>query len=210
MAKKGKPLGMGDFILPERIDERQWAQSNGTYIAGRAAIDAADKVAIEMETKWGADRLRLLVSVELCEKFDRQRYLFNRAIWHGQLEEVRRESARMVKAWQALDKQASASGQQPLHPLVWEVTVGEGDNAYVAAIVPDNDHAKHVIASGRQVVVYTLEEVARLLQAMPAVMKVKQTFPGAEVAASRKSIDDPLGGIHDTKPGLDDEAPIEV
>lgn len=204
MTKKGKPLGMGDFVIPQRIDDRQWAQSNGTYIAGRAALDEADKAAIEMENKWGADRLRLLVSVELREKFDRQRYLLNRAIWHGQLEDLRRESARMVKAWKVLDAQAIASGQQGLHPLVWEVTVGEGEGAYVAAIVPDNDHAKHVLATGRQVVVYTLEEVAKLLQAMPAVMKVKEVFPGAEVTASRKSIEDPLGGIHDVRDELED------
>jgi hypothetical protein len=39
----------------------------------------------------GADRLRLLVSPQLREKFDRRRYLFNRAIWHGEFEDVRRQ-----------------------------------------------------------------------------------------------------------------------
>jgi hypothetical protein len=198
---------LGDFVVPP-LDTRRWTQSNGTYIAGRAALDEADKVADAMERKWGADRLRLLVGPELREKFDRQRYLFNQAIWHGELEDVRQQSARMVRAWEALNAVATKNGQQPIHPLVWEVTVGEGDAAYVAAIVPDNDHAKHVLASGRQVVVYTLEEIARLLQAMPAVAKAKQTFPGAEVTASRRSIDDPLGSIHDTGEKLDDQIPF--
>ena len=208
MAKKSRKPQLGDFAAPPALDERRWAQSNGTYIAGRAALDEADKIAIAMENKWGADRLRLLVSVALREKFDRQRYLFNQAIWHGELEDVRQQSARMVKAWQALDAAAAASGQQGLHPLVWEIAVGEGDEAYVAAFVPDNDHAKHVLATGRDVVVYTLEEVARLLQAMPAVMQVKEEFPGATVTATRKSIDDPLGAIHDTGEQLDDQIPF--
>jgi hypothetical protein len=38
-----------------------------------------------MERKWGCDRLRLLVSTEMREKFDRQRYLFDAAVWHGDL-----------------------------------------------------------------------------------------------------------------------------
>jgi len=54
-------------------DQKSWARTNGTYLAGRAYIDGADETACEMETKWGADRLRLLVSTELREKFDRQR-----------------------------------------------------------------------------------------------------------------------------------------
>ena len=65
--------------------ERTWASTPGTYIAGQANIDGADKVAVEMEKKWGCDRLRLLVSTEMREKFDRQRYLFNSAVWHGDL-----------------------------------------------------------------------------------------------------------------------------
>jgi hypothetical protein len=85
---------------------RTWADTPGTYIAGRANIDGADKVAIEMERKWGVDRLRLLVSVELREKFDRQRYKYNAAIWHGDLEAVRREADRMTRAWMALDAAA--------------------------------------------------------------------------------------------------------
>ena len=64
-----------------------------------------------MEAKWGCDRLRLLVGPELREKFDRQRYLFNQAIWHGELEAVRREANRMVVAWQTLDRAATAAGK---------------------------------------------------------------------------------------------------
>ena len=171
-----------------------WSRSHGTYIAGRAYIDEADQMAIAMETKWGAGRLRLLVTPELREKFDRQRYLLNASIWHGDLEAVRREAKRMVTAWLVLDNAASAAGKPPISPLVWEVALRDGT---VAAIVPSDDHARVVIAEGRAVVVYTLDEIARFLSAYPDVAKAKLTFPGAEVTVISKSISDPLDAIRD-------------
>ena len=71
---------------------RSWAKTIGGMIAGQAAIDGADVVALAMEERWGAGRLRLLVPTELREKFDRQRFRFNSAIWHGDLEQVRAEA----------------------------------------------------------------------------------------------------------------------
>ena len=147
-----------------------------------------------METKWGAGRLRLLVTPELREKFDRQRYLFNAAIWHGDLEAVRREANRMVTAWLALDRAATAAGKAAISPQVWEVALTDGT---VAAIVPSDDHARAVIAEGRAVAVYTLDEIGRFLSAYPDVAKAKLTFPGAEVTAISKSISDPLDAIRD-------------
>jgi hypothetical protein len=202
MAKKS---GKVASELPvEAIDRRVWANSHGTYIAGQAAIDGADSVAIEMERKWGIDRLRLLVSTELREKFDRQRYLFNQAIHYGELIEVQTQAARMAKAWQALDAAAQAAGKQPLDPMVWEVVLGEGEDAIVASIVPDAHHAHKVVADGRAVMVYTLAEIGHLLHAFPAIAKAKQTWPGATVTATRKTVNDPLDGIADSERGLDD------
>jgi len=183
-------------------DERSWARTHGTYIAGRAYIDGADETACEMESKWGVDRLRLLVSPELREKFDRQRYLLNQAIWHGDLEGVRREAGRMVNAWQALDRAAVAAGKQPLAPQVWEVPLADGS---VAAIVPDATHGRAVNAEGRQVAVYTLEEIGRLLTAFPQLAQPKLTFPGATISEIRpRSVEDPLNDIWDSKNDLDD------
>jgi hypothetical protein len=180
---------------------KSWARTNGTYISGRAYIDGADETACEMEAKWGADRLRLLVSSDLREKFDRQRYLFNQAIWHGELEDVRRESGRMVNAWLALDRAATEAGKERLSPRVWEIAV-EGR---AVAIVPTDHDAAAVNADGRQLVVYTLEEIGRLLAAYPSIAQAKAVFPGATITELRKSVDDPLDAIPDTKDDLNDE-----
>ena len=99
---------------------RSWAATYGTHLAGQAAIDGADHAGITMENKWGAGRLRLLVSTELREKFDKQRFLFNAAVWHGDLAEVQEQSRRMTNAWMALDEQ-----RRPLVSLNCRLTSGK-------------------------------------------------------------------------------------
>jgi hypothetical protein len=171
-----------------------WARTNETYLAGQAHIDGADAVAIAMEARWGAGRLRLLVPAELRERFDRQRVLFNSAIWHGDLEAVRRESGRMVAAWQALARAAEAAGAPVLSPEVWEVSLADGT---VVALVRSPEEAHAVVAEGRRVQVYTLAELAIMLENYQEVTKVKVTFPGAEVVQIRRDIPDPLDDIRD-------------
>jgi hypothetical protein len=197
MAAKIKPL--------EDRPSVAWSRTHGGYIAGRAYADEADYTACQMETKWGADRLRLLVTPELREKFDRQRYLFNQALWHGDLEAVRYQSGRMVKAWLALDAAATAAGKSGLAPVVWEVALEDGT---VAAIVRSDEDAAAVQAEGRQVAVYSLEEIGRFLSAYPDVAKAKVTFPGAEVTQVARSVSDPLDAIADSKDDLDDPIPF--
>jgi hypothetical protein len=202
MAKPKQLYGDNVIVRPSGTT-KTWARTNGDYIAGRAYLDGADETACEMEAKWGADRLRLLVSAELREKFDRQRYLLNQAIWHGELEDVRRESGRMVNALYALDRAAEAAGASKLAPVVWEVAIGGGDR--VAAIVRSDHDATAVNAEGRKVAVYTLEEIGRLLAAYPNIAQAKAVFPGAAITEIRKTVEDPLKAIPDTGDDLNDE-----
>lgn len=197
MAKPEPAFGDFDVRPPKPAT---WNTSNTMYIAGRAYADEADQTAAQMEAKWGADRLRLLVSLELRHKFDRQRYLYNQALERGEFEDVRRESMRTVKAWLALDKAAEASGHKPLDPNVWEITL---PNGMVAAIVPDNHHAGAVIAQERKLAVYTLEEIGRLIAGYPEVVAAKQVSPGTSVTAVRRTVDDPLLSIHDSSEELE-------
>jgi hypothetical protein len=198
---RAKPLIHGDLMATPTPEPRAWAKAHGTYISGRAYLDEADLWAAKMESKWGCGRLRLLVSPDLREKFDRQRYLLNRAVWHGQLEDVRRESGRMVNAWKAADAAAVAAGATKLDPQVMEVVL---DSGVVAAIVPDNDHARLVKSEDRRMDVYTLEEIGRLLSAFPTIGAIKERFEGAEVVRCKRSIDDPMDSIHDTDEDLGD------
>ena len=166
-----------------------WMATPGMYLAGRAALDEADALEVDLELKWGRDRLRLLVSTELREKFDRQRLLTSDARWKGDLEDVRREAGRMVKAWKALDKAAEAAGAQVLDPAIWEVCLEDGT---VATIIKEPQLANRILAEGRKINVYTLDEIAMLLSHYKEVLAVKLAFPGAEVTKTRTRVLDPL------------------
>ena len=183
----------------------RWQSSVGTFIAGQAEVDEVDALAIELEGKWGVDRLRIVVSTELRIKFDRQRYLFNQAIWHGELGDVVREAKRMAAAWRALDKAAEASGAHQRPAEVWEMALP--DNRVVALVRKPED-ARTVIADGRFVDVYTLDEIAHLIHGFPALAKIKQTFPGATVERVRTRIEDPLEAVPDSKAPIDDPLPF--
>ena len=182
-----------------------WQLDPGTFIAGQEEVDDLDLVAIDMERKWGVDRLRTLVPKELREKFDRQRYLVNQAIWHGDLEAVRRETKRMIAAWRALDRAAEASGAGPVSPEVWECV---GKHGEVYALVRGSNEARAVTASGRFVKVYTLDEIAHLLDGFPELAKAKEVFPGAMVYKTRTAVTDPLDGLADSKEPLNDPLPF--
>ena len=171
---------------------KAWDQSHGTYISGRAALDGVDQAAVAMERKWGCDRLRLLVDAPLREKFDRQRYRLSAAIHNGELIDVQREAGRMLLAWSALDAVAEKAGAKPIDPEVWEVALPDGS---VAAIVQTTAEAHKVVAEGRKVAVYGLDEIGRMLFTYPGILKAKQLWPGATVTRTEKTVGDPLDAI---------------
>jgi hypothetical protein len=181
------PMKLRKVVLPNT----RWDRSHGEYIAGRAALDGVDVVAVAMEGKWGNGRLRLLVDAALRERFDRQRYLLNAAVTNGALSDVLREAPRMIAGWKALDKAADTAGAERLPPTAWEVTLEDGS---VAAIAKDYDAR---LAQGRAVAVYTLDEIAHILSSYQATHKAKLTWPGATVVRVGKSIADPLDGIRE-------------
>lgn len=166
-----------------------WMATPGCYIAGRAALDEADALEVEMELKWGRSRLPLLVSVELREKFYRQKYLTSQARWKGELIDVQREAGRMVKAWKALDKTATESGAEILDPAFFEVCLDDGT---VATIVREPQLANRILAEGRKINVYDLEEIGHMISAFKDILTVKKEFPGATVTKTKMRVTDPL------------------
>jgi len=208
--KKDKlQYGPGDktqFGLPAaHFASPPWQAMVGTYIAGQSEVDELDLVAIDMERKWGNGRLRLLVDTVLRQKFDRQRYLINQALWHGELQDVIREARRMIAAWRALDRAAEAAGKPRLDTEVWEVAMPSGA---VAAIVRDPHQAGKVAAQDRAVRVYTLDEIGRLIEGFPEILAAKQVFPGATVERVRTRVTDPLDAVPDSKAMIDDVLPF--
>lgn len=189
-----------------------WATTPGMYLAGKEALDAADALGVEMDRKWGVGRLRLLVSGQMREKFDRQRYLMAQSRWEGTLEDVKRESQRMVTAYNALDTAATAAKAAPVDTQVWEVAVPSGIlKGSVLAIVKNDEAMAKVAAEGRNVIVVTLDEVARIIGYDHDTLMVKQTFPGAQIEAAKAPVDPMRPSLVMMEEGIPDiKAPIDA
>lgn len=195
MASKRKT----SFAPPPRTDVPPWQATELSYLAARAHIDAADHLAWEMDRKWGVGRLRLLVEPELRERFDRQRLKFNEALKTGTVPEVEREAGRMVNGWRALDGAAEAAGAAVASSAHWfEGALPDGS---ILAIVEPGSHVQPEAWKDRQVQVWTVEELVRVVAAFPEIAKCKEIWPGATVEAARRP-DDPLEAWE--RQGVDD------
>lgn len=209
MAKAPKKGGGVNYSRPEplipperRIESAKWQRSYGTFITGQSFLDEVTLLADRMESKWGAGQLRLIVGPELRDKFDRQRFLLNQAMYYGELEDVRVQSQRMIKAWSALDRAATDAGHSVQLPEVWD-HISENGNVY--AFVRNRDDAKVYMRPGRESMLYTLEEVCRILDAQRGLTEAKEAFPVSEViGVQKRSVGDVLDDIWDTSRSLDD------
>ena len=195
--------------LKTKIDPKHMtpASTPGLYMARQAHIDEVDKLAAQMETKWGCGKLRLLVGPELRTKFDRQRYLFNQALWYGELEELAEQSRRMCNAWNALDQAATALNAFPAPDKTLELTLADGTVIVICADIPTADRQG---PDGRRKQVLMLDEVGRMIEAFPELIKAKETFPGAEVVSAKRHVTDALMGLADSQTPIDEPLPDEA
>ncbi|WP_374453800.1 hypothetical protein [Phenylobacterium sp.] len=155
-------------------------------------VDGARK-AVEME--WGAERLPLLVGDEWRTKFRKQQAKWSALLqdaWQAeritgdQMQAVRSAAGGMVRGYAKLAEVAVEAGHRPIFPDVWEFPLEDGS---VAAFVRSNDEAAKVIADGRYLQVYTLAEVATLINTLvpESLQLAKVVFPGAKFTSTDRS-----------------------
>lgn len=177
----------------EPVIKNRNALSATDYLSIESDIAGHDHIATEMDRKWGRDRLRLLVDMDLRQRFDDQRVKFNAAVWSGDVADTRQQAEAMIRGYNALDAAATAAGAQPLAPEVWETTTPDGE---VVRIVQSNAEA-HAVSDGRKMQVWTLSEIGHLIgHYADSVGLVKTFFDGATVQSAKTS----------TRPIASDEA----
>lgn len=162
----------------------------------QAIFIGVDAARSEAEATWGADRLPRLVSDDLRAKLYRQQARWSAAYaaaWEADmltrdaLEAVTSAAGGMTRAWAALAAAASEAGHRPLVPGVWDTRLADGT---ILAVVQDNDAARFVLdaakADGRTVAVYTMAEVANVIDALgETVAEIKRQWPDAKVQPPR-------------------------
>lgn len=176
---------MRQKVVKKPVDQAGWERQESGRIRVSSLLTGLDLFVVEMEKKWGADRLRLLVPDDLREKFDRQRFLLRKAQHEGTVEDIERECARMRNAFVALDKAATAAGADQIKPEVWEATISDGR---VVALVRDERDVQLVANRiERGVLVWSLADVLRLIEDQSFVNCVKESFPGTKIKAFTSS-----------------------
>lgn len=133
-----------------------------------------DEVAVKMETKWGYDGLVPLVSAETARKWKAQKDKLDKAIRSENVADITALVDGTIRGYEKLEAEALAAGYTPHKPEVWDFTHPESGRHYrICKTLLD---ARRMAQEG--VVVYTLGEVARILEANQLVNVVKETLGG--------------------------------
>ena len=78
------------------------------------ALRPLDRVAVEIEGKWGVGRLVRLVTPDMAARFGSAKDKLNDAIRANDGEAVANRAAVLIRGWQALDKAATEAGCEAL------------------------------------------------------------------------------------------------
>jgi len=167
-------------------------------------IRTVDEHARELNRRWGMNRLPHLVPIEWTERFIGQKRKWQSACFEctgspdpAHLDRVRKHGEAMLRAFDKLEELALASGKSPAPPAVWEFELRDGTSI---TLVRDRAELAQVERSaGTQV--WSLEEIADILEQYPILSAAKNEFPQAEVVRLSTdrpvidALDDTLGDI---------------
>ena len=146
------------------------------------ALAPFDRMALEMDRKWGIDRLPALVSPETAAKYGSAIAKLNAAINASDPDDTAARAGVCIRGMHAMDREASAAGHQPMPPTIWEIEIG----GRICGIIQDNADWPVVAAHRPGLTTYTLREVAIALDHNKNALAVKDQIPGAQITAIRQ------------------------
>lgn len=161
------------------------------------ALHRYDDVVSEVEGRWGVDRLVWVVGGDLRDRFEQQMDRLNAAIDKCD-PSIEHEVDVTLRGVAALEAAAIAAGAKPLSGDYIEGRMPDGR---VIAITATAYEAGKVKRDNRDMVVYSVDEVGRIIEGLnkeaPVVDAIKNAFAGAEVVS-----------VKPVKHDLDDEIPF--
>ena len=144
------------------------------------ALHRYGDVVSEVEGRWGVDRLVWLVGGDLRDRFEQQMDRLNAAI--DKMQDVEHEVEVTLRGVAALEQAAIAAGAKP---LTGDYIEGRMPDGRVIAITATAYEAGKVKRDNREMVVYSADEVGRIIEGLnkeaPVVDAIKNAFIGAEV-----------------------------
>ena len=156
------------------------------------ALKPLDRLARELELKWGPGRLPGLVDAELAHKFGSAKDKLNEAIQCNNPDMLLRRAEVMLRGWQKLDAVATANGADKLPLGMFGYT--HGGRSYVVVMEPqDYDVARKAAPAGATVVAMAeLIEAYKIIEGR--IAGVLEAFPGAQIkgACAPSKLDDDI------------------
>ena len=145
------------------------------------AIMPLDKIATDLDMKWGVGRLPSLVSSQTASRFGSAKAKLDKAIRSNDPADVVARVEIMIRGWNVMDAEATERGHQPLSPDIW--TYATPDGFKIAVARSDADAIKGIRENDRLAgcAVYSLSEIALILKSQTLLNQTKTVFPGAEV-----------------------------
>jgi len=161
------------------------------------ALHKYDDVVSEVEGRWGVDRLVWVVGGDLRDRFEQQMDRLNAAIDKCD-PSIEHEVEVTLRGVAALEQAAIAVGAKPLSGDYIEGRMPDGR---VLAITATGYEAGKVKRDNREMVVYSADEIGRIIEGLnkdaPVVNAIKNAFAGAEVQS-----------VKPVPANLDDEIPF--
>lgn len=173
------PLGRG-VTLPDQLDQEKLRAEQKIV---DMLLSPLNRVAKELEEKWGLDRLPGLVNEDLTERFAAAAQKLGDAIATKDQGRIKERAEIMRRGWIKLDTEAEAAGHEPWQqPDVWE---GQRPDGKTFLLSKDKSTA---IQAGREkgLGVWTLDEIGRLLEHFDKdgfTQAMKEEFPGSELVS---------------------------
>ena len=173
MARRVADIGSPNEMLVWEMRQRQV----------NAALEPLDRLAREMEGRWGYRRLMSVAAPELAVKFEKAKQKLDEAIKAQDADEVAKRATVMVRGWQALEQAAVDAGHTPLGQGIWQAK--SGGKTYTVVLVREDVDAPALSAADPATVVCVDELLVCWQNRYESVGKVKVEFPGASVTDER-------------------------
>jgi len=159
------------------------------------ALAPVDRLAIQMDEKWGIDVLPELVSVSMSQKYGSAVAKMNAAVEAGDVEECRKRCEVVMRGLKAMDAEAERTGAQRASTDVWEVEI----DGKLFGVMKDGRSWRTIKKQRPELELLTLREVGLAYSwfrdnwAGELEKSAKQSFPGAEIMDIKgKLFDDPI------------------
>lgn len=202
---------MGGNRYPKRrkIDRLTAPDVTASENACYYAMAPFDRVATEMDLKWGIDRLPSLVPSEMATKYGKALGHLNECLELADPEKTRAAAENCIKGMRAMNDAAEMAGHAPAAGEYIE-GMHEGDGkAFRFAILKDANQWQAAKAARPELQFYTMAEVAIALKHYAdryPIGEVKDLFPNARIT----KITEPPPKLQRTATEieLDDEIPF--